>query len=154
MRSTPRRPQQNRKESGGRAAPDALRGRRPSKFGCAPPKVLLNDASFSQNSKVEKGKIEILVGIRIFVERFKSLLPMLGRSANLSEPWAPRKGTSRSLVHGAKHSKAKCINFGRNNRRPQNYVGEDQTWGGPGSIIPTLQFLAINLLLEAVERYF
>ena len=32
VRSTPRRPQQNRKESGGRAAPDALPGRRPSKF--------------------------------------------------------------------------------------------------------------------------
>ena len=32
VRSTPRRPQQNRKESGGRAAPDALRGRRPSKW--------------------------------------------------------------------------------------------------------------------------
>ena len=41
----------------------------------------------------------MLVGIRIFVGFLKSLLPTLGRSANLNEPWAPRKDTSRSLVH-------------------------------------------------------
>ena len=54
---------------------------------------------FSQNSKVEKLKIQILVGISIFVEDSKSLLPTLGRSANLSKPWAPRKDTIRSFVH-------------------------------------------------------
>ena len=35
--------------------------------------------------------MEILVGIRVFVEDSQSLLPTLGRSANLSEPWAPGK---------------------------------------------------------------
>ena len=44
-------------------------------------------------------KIKILVGISIFVEASKLLLPTLGRSANLSEPWAPRKDTSRSFAH-------------------------------------------------------
>ena len=33
------------------------------------------------------------------MEDSKSLLPTLGRSANLSERWAPRKDTSRSFVH-------------------------------------------------------
>ena len=55
-------------------------------------------------------------------------MPTLGHSANLSEPWAPRKDTSRSFVYflqtfGAKHSKAKCSNSGPKHRRPQNYVG-------------------------------
>ena len=54
---------------------------------------------FSQNSKVSKSKIQILIGISVFVEDSKSLLPTLGRSANLSEPWAPRKDTSLSFVH-------------------------------------------------------
>ena len=40
----------------------------------------------------------MLVGISVFVEDSNSLLPMLGRSANLSEPWAPRKDTSRRFV--------------------------------------------------------
>ena len=66
-------------------------------FGCAPPKALFYEATFSQNLKVEKSKIKILVGTSIFVVLCKSLLPTLGRSANLSEPWAPRKH-SRSLV--------------------------------------------------------
>ena len=39
--------------------------------------------------------IEILVGVNVFVEHSKSLLPTLGRSANLNEPWAPRKELSR-----------------------------------------------------------
>ena len=50
---------------------------------------------FFQNSKVNQSTIEILVGIR---EGAQSLLPTLGRSANLNEPWAPRSDTSRSLV--------------------------------------------------------
>ena len=49
----------------------------------------------SQILTVDKGKIEILVSISVFVEDSKSLLPTLGRSANLSEPWAPRKELSR-----------------------------------------------------------
>ena len=44
-------------------------------------------------------KIQILVGMSIFAAPYKSLLPMLGCSVNLSEPWAPRKDTSRGLVH-------------------------------------------------------
>ena len=46
-----------------------------------------------------KSKMEILVGISVFVEASNSLLPTLGRSANLSEPWAPRKDISRSFAH-------------------------------------------------------
>ena len=68
-------------------------------FGCAPPKASLYEDTFSQHSKVEKSKIDILVGISVFVEDSKSLLPTLGRSANLSEPWAPWKDISRSFVH-------------------------------------------------------
>ena len=69
-------------------------------FGCAPPKASFYEFNFfSQNVKVQKSKIEILVGISFFVEDSKSLLPTLGRSANLSEPWAPRKDTCRSFVH-------------------------------------------------------
>ena len=134
----------------GRAAPDALRGRRPSKyvgrrpkmggsridyeqsavlghkpkllkphrwpkccnrefkacrfywhkpFGCAPPKAPFYEATFSHNPKVDKSQIEIVFGINIFAEHFLSLLPTLGRSANLNEPWAPRKDASRSLGH-------------------------------------------------------
>ena len=44
-------------------------------------------------------KIQILVSISIFAAPCKSLLPTLGRSVNLSEPWAPRKDTSQSLLH-------------------------------------------------------
>ena len=62
-------------------------------------KLYFMKSLFSQNSKVEKGKIKILVGVSVFVEDSKSLLPTLGRSANLSEPWAPRKDTSRSFAH-------------------------------------------------------
>ena len=62
-------------------------------------KLYFMKSHFSQNFKIQKRKIEILVGIRIFVEASKSLLPTLGRSANLSEPWAPRKDTSRSFAH-------------------------------------------------------
>ena len=54
---------------------------------------------FVQIQKLKKSKIQILVGISVFVEDSKSLLPTLGRSANLSEPWAPRKDTSRSFAH-------------------------------------------------------
>ena len=68
-------------------------------FGCAPPKAPLYEVTFWQISKVDKGKIEILVGISVFVEDTKSLLPTLGRSANLSEPWVPRKDYSRSFVY-------------------------------------------------------
>ena len=46
---------------------------------------------FSQNSKVEQSKIEILDGMSIFAEHVLSLLPTLGRSAILNEPWAPGK---------------------------------------------------------------
>ena len=61
-------------------------------FGCVPPKAPLYEVCFcQQNSKVEQSKIEILVGISVFVEDSKSSLPTLGRSANLSEPWAPGK---------------------------------------------------------------
>ena len=48
--------------------------------------------------KLKKTQIEIIVGISVFVEDSKSLLPSLGRSANLSEPWAPRNDTGRSFV--------------------------------------------------------
>ena len=41
--------------------------------------------------KIQKLKKVKSVGISICVAAFKSLLPTLGRSANLSEPWAPRK---------------------------------------------------------------
>ena len=58
-------------------------------FGCAPPKAPLYEVTFSQNSKVEQSQIEILVGMSVFVEDSKSLLPTLGRSTNLNEPWAP-----------------------------------------------------------------
>ena len=68
-------------------------------FGCARPKASLYEVTFCQNSKVQKSKIQILLGISIFVAVCKSLLPTLGRSANLSEPWAPRKDTSRSFAH-------------------------------------------------------
>ena len=54
---------------------------------------------FSQNLQIQQSKIEILVVISVFVEDAKSLLPTLGRSGNLSEPWAPRKDTSRSFAH-------------------------------------------------------
>ena len=67
-------------------------------FGCVPPKASFYEANFSQNSRVLKSKIHILVSISVFGEDSKSLLPTLGRSANLSEPWAPRKDTSRSFV--------------------------------------------------------
>ena len=68
-------------------------------FGCAPPKAPIYETTFCQNSQVEQRKIEILVGISFFVEDSKSLLPTLGRSANLSEPWARRKDTSGSFAH-------------------------------------------------------
>ena len=45
--------------------------------------------------RVFASKIEILVGIIMFAEPVLSLLLTLGRSANLSEPWAPRKELSR-----------------------------------------------------------
>ena len=50
---------------------------------------------FSQNFKLATGTIEILVGMSMIVGLLKSLLPTFGRSANLSEPWAPRKEVSR-----------------------------------------------------------
>ena len=68
------------------------------RFGCAPPNALLYETTFSQNSKVEQRQIEILVNISICVEHVQALLPTLGRSANLNEPRAPRKDTSRSFV--------------------------------------------------------
>ena len=84
-------------EPEGRAS-KACRFVRYKPFGCAPPKALFYEVTFSQNFKVQTSKIEILVGVSVFVEGSKSLLPTLGRSANLSEPWAPRKDTSRSFV--------------------------------------------------------
>ena len=67
VRSTPRRPEQ-----GGipRRARSARRLARP------------------KAEQVSTCKIQILVGISVLVEDSKSLLPTLGRSANLSEPWA------------------------------------------------------------------
>ena len=45
---------------------------------------------FLKIQKLQKRKIEIIVGISVFVEGSKSLLPTLGRSANLNEPRVPR----------------------------------------------------------------
>ena len=56
------------------------------------PKFFFYEVTFvSFCFEVQTSKIEILVGISVFVEDSKSLLPTLGRSANLSEPWAPGK---------------------------------------------------------------
>ena len=38
---------------------------------------------------------------------------------------------------GAKHSKAKCINFGQNRRRPQTYVGRGSKFR-PGKLLGTI----------------
>ena len=54
-------------------------------------KATASDREFQSS----KSKIEIPVGISVFVVDSKLLLPTLGRSANLSEPWAPRKELSR-----------------------------------------------------------
>ena len=43
----------------------------------------------------------------------------------------PPLGEAARLLNGAKHSKAKCSNFGLKNRRPQNYVGRRPKMGGP-----------------------
>ena len=97
------------------------------------------------------------------------LLVTLGRSTNLSEPWAPRKDTSRSLLHFLQKCCKTLCNFKLfdiefellalvrsslklNAAISDSQIGglrttlaEDQKWGGPRMMVAKTQYLAMHL---------